>query len=402
MPPLAPEVRLLLCAARLSLAGEVRAEFDALLRSPLDWTFLLELASAHGLVPLLYQHAEDAGAGAVPANVLTALWAAQEVTSRRNQAMSRELLRVVDLLEHYRIACIPYKGPMLAQQLYGDVAMRQFGDLDILVRCKDVPRARQLLAQAGYAPAHALTRDAEAALLRSPSHYHTMLLHEGTGVAVELHWRTDPARAVETLCPDLWTRPERTAFRGARMRAFRRDELLLILALHGSKHHWSSLGWLVDVAELVRQGEPGWDWLWQAAARLRARRRLALGLHLAHALLGCPLPDDTLRRIAALRVDGMAGDICAGLSRSGTSVMRGAMSRTRLDFRLCDTRLEGVRATARTLFAPSMAEFTRWHLPRPLHFLYVPLRIGRLAVKHLHRAAAASPSPPPGRVPWRR
>ena len=30
-------------------------------------------------------------------------------------------------------------------------------------------------------------------------------------------------------------------------------ELLLILCLHGTKHFWSSLGWLVDVAELIRR-----------------------------------------------------------------------------------------------------------------------------------------------------
>ncbi|MES2937497.1 MAG: nucleotidyltransferase family protein [Pseudomonadota bacterium] len=402
MPPLAPEVRLLLCAGRLALDARARAGFGELLRLPLDWTFLLELASAHGLVPLLYQHAEEVAPEALPASVLTALWAAQEVTSRRNQAMSRELLHVLDLLEHYGIACVPYKGPTLAQAVYGDIAMRQFSDLDILVRCKDVSRARQLLAKAGYAPAHDLTRHAEAALLRSPSHYHTMLLHAGTGVAVELHWRTDPVRAVEKFCPDVWTRPARADFRGTRIREFRRDELLLILALHGSKHHWSSLGWLVDVAELIRQGEHDWAWIWETAAKLRARRRLALGLHLAHALLDCPLPQAARQPLASLQVEALADAICADLSHAGIHATRGAVARARLDFSLCDTRLEGVRGLARSLFAPSMAELTRWHLPRALQFLYVPLRIGRLAVKHLHQAAAASPSPPPARVPWRR
>ncbi|MBA2673566.1 nucleotidyltransferase family protein [Ramlibacter sp.] len=383
MPPLAPEVRLLLCAGRMALDERAQAEFGELLRSPLDWTFLLELASAHGLVPLLYQHVEDTGADAVPPHVLTMLWAAQEVTSRRNQAMSRELLRVLDLLEHYGIACLPYKGPTLAQAVYGDVAMRQFSDLDILVRCKDVPRARQLLAKAGYAPAHVLTRHAEAALLRSRLHYHTMLLHAGTGVAVELHWRTDPVRAVESSCPDVWTRGTRTDFRGTRIRAFSRDELLLVLALHGSKHHWSGLGWLVDISELVRQGGHDWSWIWKVAQRLRARRRLALGLHLAQALLGCPLPDAARQPIAALGVDAMAEAICADLSRPDAYAARGAVARARLDFMLCDTRLEGTRALVHSLLAPTMAELTRWHLPRALQFLYVPLRVGRLVGKHL-------------------
>jgi hypothetical protein len=399
---LAPEARLLLCAARLALDHERRAEFQALLRGPLDWPRVLALASAHGLVPLLYGHAEDVAPDAVPAGAMASLWGAQEIIARRNHALARELLRVVRLLERHRVACIPYKGPTLAEALYGSVCSRHFSDLDILVRREDLPNARDLLAAAGYAPAEPLSARAEAALLRSPLHYHAAWLHTRTGAAVELHWRTDPRCAVEDFCPGLWGRPAEARCVGEPVRAFRDSELLLILAVHGSKHHWTSLGWLVDVAELLRKGGHDWDWIWVVAGELRARRRLALGLWLARALLDCALPPEVARQVDAAGVSRLGAELAGRIVQPPE---RRPMERTVLDMRLCDSPHGALRVLGQALFAPSLNEVARWPLPPALAFLYAPLRIGRLAGRRLSpasRGGAGLASPPQAPVPSHR
>jgi hypothetical protein len=68
--------------------------------------------------------------------------------------------------------------------------------------------------------------------------------------------------------------------------------------VHGAKHYWSKLGWICDVAELLR-AHPGLKWtaLLLQAKQLGATRMLFLGVFLAHALLGTKLPEEVWRKI---------------------------------------------------------------------------------------------------------
>ena len=78
------------------------------------------------------------------------------------------------------------------------------------------------------------------------------------------------------------------------------EDLLLILCVHGAKHYWSKLGWICDVAELLRV-HPGLKWtaLLLQAKQLGGRRILFLGLFLAHVLLGAGLPEEVWKEINA-------------------------------------------------------------------------------------------------------
>src|SRR6185503_974491 len=122
----------------------------------------------------------------------------------------------------------------------------------------------------------------EAGFLASPAQYHFVLRHERTGLLVELHWKTDRDFAVERDDDSWWA---------ATRAGFAPHELLLVLCLHGTKHYWSSLGWLVDVAELLRS-HPQLDWeaIDAGTRELGCVRRVAVGLRLAQELLDAPLP----------------------------------------------------------------------------------------------------------------
>src|SRR4029077_9771584 len=53
--------------------------------------------------------------------------------SCRNLALTAELFRALEALNGHGVRATPYKGPVLAAQAYGDAALRQFSDLDIIV-----------------------------------------------------------------------------------------------------------------------------------------------------------------------------------------------------------------------------------------------------------------------------
>lgn len=381
---LRPEAELLLCCARLELQPGERRRILRLLESEPDWAYLLDLASRHGLRPLLYRHLNAVAAATLPKAVFAGMWGWYESNSRRNQAMAAELLRILALLDANGIPALPYKGPALAASIYGDTALREFNDLDLLLRQQDVLPARALLRALGYQPKYALKPAVEAAFLRSTGQYHLVLLHDRSAVMLELHWATDPDYPVEAIGDQQWwARPGAAMLGGEEVRCFAPDELLLVLCLHGSRHHWASLGWLVDVAELLRQHPRiDWDWIMRAAQGLSCERRLALSLHLAHRLLDAPLPAQIRGLIAAdansLR---LAADMAAALFDPEFREMN-AFARLALNLRLYQRRRQQLRHCVHNLLAPSLVEWSQWPLPRPLFFLYVPMRLLRLAKKY--------------------
>jgi hypothetical protein len=385
---LAPECELLVCCARLDPGPAQSERIRQLLEGPLDTDYFLALAARHGLRPLLYKHLSALADNSIPREIHIKLWAAHELRLRRNQDMASELLRIVALLDANGIPSIPYKGPALAQAVYGDLALREFGDLDILLREQDTLAAQALLIAQGYAPNYALEPQAEAAFMSSGLQYHLALTHAASGFMVELHWKTDPGCAVELLLGgQLWDRPKSANLAGTALRGFAPSELLLVLCLHGSKHHWSSLGWLVDMAELIRQ-HPAMDWTWitNAASELGARRKLLLGLYLAHELLAANVPAQALADAVVCGVDQIAFGIVAQLFAAQPAYI-GAFASLKRDLKLCDRLGQRLSHCWNVIFAPSVFELSR-PLPRYLCFLYVPARLGRLLMKHRPRLLA--------------
>ena len=70
-----------------------------------------------------------------------------------------------------------------------------------------------------------------------------------------------------------------------------------MLCMHGSKHVWSRLIWICDVAKML-ESEPDLDWdsALREAKRVGLWRCLALGVLLAHRVAGAQVPDEVLRR----------------------------------------------------------------------------------------------------------
>lgn len=381
---LCPEIELLLCCARLSLPSAGRDRIMLLLGSELDWVTLVNQASRHGLVPLLYRHLNALAPAAVPKAIFRELWGRYESNSRRNRAMANELLNILRMLDANGIPAVAYKGPALAAAVYGDLALREFGDLDILLRRQDVSPATTLLQSHGYVPKYDLKPAAEAAFLRSSKQYHLVAVHGTRSGMVELHWKTDVDFPVEPAADNQWWANLGFASLGeGKIRCFATEELLLILCLHGTKHAWGSLGWLVDVAELIRQHpDLKWEWAMEKAAQLKCERRLAVGLYLADHLLDAPLPEKVRNKCEGVpQVRQLANTILGTIFHSGSDEMS-SLEGLSLNLSLYERPRQKFRHCINVVLAPTTIEWLRWPLPRPLFFLYWPLRLFRLIAKY--------------------
>lgn len=293
-----PEAELLRACARTRLDAGQAARVRALVRPGLDWPLVLTTAQRHGVLPLLGQALRATCPDAVPAPVLADLRRRFLANAQRNLRLTAELIEILGLFAAEGIPAIPYKGPALALAVYGSLALRQFGDLDIVVPPAEVRRARGLLVARGYAPALALTPVQEAAYLRAHADY---LLTSGDGrTVVELHWAlAAPYFAFPFDLDRLWPRLQPLALGRTTVNHFPPEDLLLLLCVHGSRHLWERLAWLADVAELLR-ARPELDWarVDAEAAGLGVQRMLRLGLRLARDVLEAALPEPVASRLA--------------------------------------------------------------------------------------------------------
>lgn len=107
-------------------------------------------AHYHSVLPLLYQSLRATCPEGVPPSVLKQLSTFSRANGLRNFALSNPLLSLLRLFTAQGIPAIPYTGPVFAATVYGHLALRTFGDLDMLVPQKDIPTITSLLLAQGY------------------------------------------------------------------------------------------------------------------------------------------------------------------------------------------------------------------------------------------------------------
>ncbi|MDX2039986.1 MAG: nucleotidyltransferase family protein [Acidobacteriota bacterium] len=294
------EHELLICCARTILDASAAERIRSLAGQQLDWDDLFRLASRHKLSPLLCWHLKTIAAEFLTPPIQERLRNSLSAISRRNLQLSAELLNLLQLFQQQNIRAIPYKGPVLAETVYGNLALREFVDLDVLVRKCDVLAARDLLIARGYRPFVQLAASQESAFLDYQCEH--VLSDDGRDVMVEIQWRVVPDYfSFRFEYESLWQRTVPAAFCQRSIATLSPEDTLLILCVHGSKHLWSRLIWICDVAETVRQfrHQLNWQLIEQRAALSGSRRMLHLGLFLAQDLLAAELPEEIRQRVFA-------------------------------------------------------------------------------------------------------
>jgi hypothetical protein len=203
-----------------------------------------------------------------------------------------ELRRLLHRFEMGGIPAIPFKGPVLAASAYGNLALRRFSDLDILVREHDGDAGRRLLAELGYVLDYHI-RGQE---------YH--FVDEGRQITVDLHQRIAsnyfPAPADFDV---IWGRLRPVVLAGGTVRGLAPEDTAFGLCVHLAKDYctWKErLSQVCDLAELMA-AEPTlpWDRVLDHARAAGGERIVLLALWLTRELLGSSLP-----AAAAARLEG--------------------------------------------------------------------------------------------------
>jgi hypothetical protein len=342
-----------------------------------DWEYLFQLARRHSIVPLVYVQLERYASDLVPKHFLEQLKRHYIENSARNIILTAELCRLINSFRDEGIEAIPYKGPVLALFAYGNIALRRFVDLDVIVKKSDVLKARDILLTCGYKPSKSLSSSQQELLLRTQ--HNLQFSRDNHRLIIELHWEVAPHLFASTVSGErLWQDLITLDLNGTPVKTFSAEDLLFSLCVHGSRHLWERLGWICDVAELMARRTLDWTRLLERAASADTERMFLLGVHLAARLLDAPLPIEVKQRCDSdLRLSSLAENIIEHLFNGPTHVP--ATSRRIFQYNI------GVRKTlsarARYLlymFRPTDGDLGAHSLPPSLNFAYYLTRPFRL------------------------
>jgi hypothetical protein len=283
-----PEVELLLCCARTRTNPEMSRRIREAAQKDIDWVQLIRLALHHGTLPLLYWNLHRICPNIVPSGVLEPLRVRHNVEAAEGRLLAEELVGILGLLNSQDISAVPYKGPALAVRLYGDLSLRGFGDLDIVICERDALRARRLLIDQGYMPGRV---DAEELGQYLRVNYEMPFCRADGKVRLDLHWRYTPRSECLAGDPERFLQHlETISIAGEEVQSLRLETYLLVLSMHAAKHQWAQLKLICDIAEILAVPDLDWYYVLHEADDLGLKRALGTGLLLAQGLLGAAVP----------------------------------------------------------------------------------------------------------------
>jgi hypothetical protein len=303
------EVELLLCCARTRTNPEMSRRIREAAQNKIDWVQFIRLALRHDTLALTYWNLHRICPDIVPSGVLEPLRARCEARAAEARLIAEELVGILGYLDSQGISAVPYKGPALALRLYGDLSLREFGDLDIVICERDALRARHLLIDRGYAPRRVDTSDLNQYLREN---YEMQFCRAGGKVRLDLHWRftsrstclaKDPERFLQHL--------ETISLAGKEVRSLRLETYLLVLSMHAAKHLWGHLKLICDIAEILAVVDLDWHYVLREVDDLGLKRALGTGVLLAQDLLGAAAPPELAQE---LKIDRTAKALAAQAS----------------------------------------------------------------------------------------
>lgn len=337
---------LLECASAKPDAGHL----SELFHRTVDWPFLFALAEEHGVLGLLATRVSELNDASVPVEFRKKLQERYRSQLLVSLGMTAELFRVLEQLATARIHTLVIKGPVLAVRAYGDPGLRQYADLDLLVRDADIHRATRVLIEAGYeadVPLSAIDAG------KVPGEY--LFLRPGTKLMMDLHTeRTFRYFPREVPVEKMFERRAYVRLDEHETPALAMEDELVLICIHGAKHFWERLMWIADVAAFIsRQASLDWDKAIGIARETGAERMLHVGLRLAADLLRMPLPEEIRDSVKADRAaEHLGAQIETWLPSAGSSPP-GLLQRAAFRMRMRGGAIAGPMYLLRLSFSPT-------------------------------------------------
>lgn len=374
-----PETTLLLYCAVPALESVHSAQIQGVLSSSdIDTEAFCTLVTRHGLIPVVYRNLQYAATsntsrGESVKHLLNKLRHMNLTVAAHSARITHELFRILDLFKSKNIQAVPVKGPVLAVQAYGDITMRQYCDIDLIIPYDQILQAGAILKTDGFMQNGELTERQAQWLVRTGQEW--SFYKEGIFVDMKprlaSHLMQSKSEAESAI-----NRAAEQQIYGRSIKTLTIEDAILASCMHGVQHRWGELKWVTDIAALIHNHQIDWQLLGCLANASGAERMLLHSLILAEEMLGAALPTDIQTAINKDRVTRqLAGEVITDITEE-----RGIRPLRRWRYKIrCWQRVRyKVRFILRQALLPELEDTKILILPECLFPLYSVLRLLRL------------------------
>ena len=323
------------------------------------------MSFSHGVFPLVY-HALKNYDKLITDDILKSMKTHNRNIAQQNMLMTAELLNIMKLLEKNNIESIAFKGPTLSQMAYGDITLRQYSDLDILIHKDDVYKVYELFKK-DYTRSLELTVSQEKTWFK---YAHDLGLTSANGTHIEFHWRMlDSDHPINLNDINFYTSTETTTIKSNSMTIISNEEFLIYLCVHGSKHMFERVEWVVDIDRFIRTQSIDWNKINNLIKNKNYQKFVYLGLELAKELFSTPL----------INTDNYTSNDVEVVKQHTYNLWNQKLSfnnknNMKYMLKLFNTQFDKISYIHKIYFKPTFTEYWYINLPKPLYFLYYPIR----------------------------
>jgi hypothetical protein len=398
------EVTALLACIRFELGTISDDAVMSALTTDLDWSVLLKIAIDHGVMPLLYQSLKPRF-HQVPHPFMVQLQTYNRMNGLHNVSQTKELLRILAQFQKANIEVLPFKGSVLAVSAYGNLALRQFNDLDLLVRYQEFKQATAILTGQGYHRAGSRVTEFDSfhrlyqISLVNPTPEATLfnqqfqpsLLHSNPERCIDLHWGIPPRRVWRHECfEQLWQNLVEIDLMGHPTQTFNPELTLMIQCVNvGKEALQPSFKQICDVAQIIKSyPDLNWEKALELSGAFHCQQLFLSGLQTTHLLLSVTLPsgirEKLIENTASMKL--IFDHNHNSLSARNTP---GIWSEYREQLKTVDRPRDKIFITGfyvlmalLSLLRINDSDREFWPLPHPFEYLYFVIRPIRLLVQY--------------------
>jgi len=240
------------------LESERAAAVEELLgHEQIDWKRIIKTAAREGVASFLYQNLKRFS-GYVPASALNDLKRIYLLNSARNLYLFQNALNVFTEIAGSGVRAVPIKGFRLARDLYSDIGLRTFVDIDLMVAHRDKALVVDILSRNGFSSEKRQISDQTGETkLKFFWNYRPNYIKGKTWI--ELHFNIPGLHYPLSSKHLLWREAGIVEKEGTSITCLSFEHELCLLCLHAQEHSYSRLDWMTDIAEIATKVPLNWE-----------------------------------------------------------------------------------------------------------------------------------------------
>ncbi|MET1179934.1 nucleotidyltransferase family protein [Peribacillus simplex] len=347
----------------------------------IDWDLFLILVNHHRVYPLIYLKIKNIDNKIIPSRVLRILHKKYKENTFKMLLLSSEMEKISKVFTEKKIRLLFLKGPVIAEDIYGDISLRTSKDLDILIPTNDLSKADKLMLFQGYKREQSIVSFDNWRWMT----HHVTYYHPQKEVQIEIHWRLHPAPGKEPSFEDLWKRKRVSALTTYGVHFLGKEDLLTYLVSHGARHGWFRLRWLVDIDKIIRKRINDKEYISILLKESVHNDYIGQAIVLANKLLNTPIPEEIKSISKVKRINKKAqlsyfylvkmGNLEINQYNDSYSLIKLNLQKSFVNRYLFAMKSNFQRVFfLLKLFYPSNEDSEILKLPKSFYFLYFPLR----------------------------